>query len=63
MADTLRKVREAAEFGELDALIERQAQYRKRVTQKSKGRKERKNVFGLKLFFILLCASFECMNY
>ena len=36
VADTLRKVREAAELGELDALIEKQAQFGKRVTQKNK---------------------------
>ena len=36
VADTLRKVREAAELGELDALIEQQAQFGKRVTQKNK---------------------------
>ena len=32
----LAKVREAAELGELDALIEKQAQFGRRVTQKSK---------------------------
>ena len=36
VADVLAKVREAAELGELDALIEKQAQFRRRVTQKSK---------------------------
>ena len=36
VADTLRKVREAAELGELDALIEQQAQFGKRFTQKNK---------------------------
>ena len=36
VADTLRKVREAAELGELDALIEQQAQFGRRVTQKNK---------------------------
>ena len=36
VADTLRKVREASELGELDALIERQAQFGRRVTQKNK---------------------------
>jgi hypothetical protein len=35
-ADTLRKVREAAELGELDALIEQQEQYGRRMTQKNK---------------------------
>ena len=34
VADVLAKVREAAEFGELDALIEQQAHYGRRVTQK-----------------------------
>ena len=36
VADTLRKVQEAAELGELDALIEKQAQFGRRVTQKNK---------------------------
>jgi hypothetical protein len=36
VADTLRKVREVAELGELDALIEQQAQFGRRVTQKNK---------------------------
>ena len=36
VADVLAKVREAAELGELDTLIEKQAQYGRRVTQKSK---------------------------
>ena len=36
VADTLRKVREATELGELDALIEQQAQFGRRVTQKNK---------------------------
>ena len=36
VADVLAKVREAAELGELDALIEKQAHYGRRVTQKNK---------------------------
>ena len=40
-ADTLRKVREAAELGELDALIEQQEQYGRRMTQKNKWTNER----------------------
>jgi hypothetical protein len=36
VADVLAKVREAAELGELDALIEKQAQFGRRVTQKNK---------------------------
>ncbi|MDB2338960.1 hypothetical protein N9V80_00140 [Gammaproteobacteria bacterium] len=36
VADTLRKVREAAELGELDTLIEQQAQFGRRVIQKHK---------------------------
>ncbi len=36
VADTLRKVRDAVELGELDALIEKQAQFGRRVTQKNK---------------------------
>jgi len=35
-AKRLAKVREAAELGELDALIEQQAQFGSRVTQKNK---------------------------
>ena len=35
-ADTLRKVLEASELGELDALIEQQAQFGKRLTLKNK---------------------------
>ena len=36
VADTQRMVRDAVELGELDALIEQQAQFGRRVTQKSK---------------------------
>jgi hypothetical protein len=36
VADTLRKVHEAAELGELDALIEQQAQFGRRLTLKNK---------------------------
>ena len=36
VADVLAKVCEAAELGELDALIEKQAQYGRRVTQNNK---------------------------
>ena len=36
LADTLRKLREAAELGELDALIEQQAQFGRRLTLKNK---------------------------
>ena len=36
VADTLRKLREAAELGELDVLIEQQAQFGRRVTLKNK---------------------------
>jgi hypothetical protein len=36
VADTLRKVREIAELGELDAVIEQQAQFGKPLTQKNK---------------------------
>ena len=36
VADTLRKLREAVELGELDALIEKQAHYGRRVTLKNK---------------------------
>ena len=36
VADTLRKVREAVELGELDVLIEQQAQFGRRLTLKNK---------------------------
>jgi hypothetical protein len=36
VAETLRKVREAAELGELDVLIEQQAQFGRRLTLKNK---------------------------
>jgi hypothetical protein len=36
VADALAKVREVAELGELDALIEKQVQFGRRVTQKNK---------------------------
>ena len=36
VADTLTKVRKAAELGELDMLIEQQERFRRRVTQKNK---------------------------
>ena len=36
VADVLAKVREAAELGELDALIEKQVQFGRRVTHKNK---------------------------
>ena len=37
VADVLAKVREAAEIGELDVLIEQQAQFGRRLTSKSKS--------------------------
>ena len=36
VADTLRMVQETAELGELDALIEKQTQFGRRVTQKNR---------------------------
>ena len=36
VADELAKVREAVELSELDALIEKQAQFGRRVTQKNR---------------------------
>lgn len=36
VADTLRKVRDAVELGELDAVIEQQARFGRRLTPKSK---------------------------
>ena len=44
VADVLAKVREAAELGELDAVIEKQAQFGRRATQKNKWTNEQKNV-------------------
>ena len=41
----LAKVREAAELGELDALIEQQAQFGRRLTLKNKWTNEQKNVY------------------
>ena len=38
VADVLAKLREAAELGELDALIEKQAQFGRRLTSKSKSK-------------------------
>jgi hypothetical protein len=40
-ADTLRKLREEAEIGELDLLIEEQAQFVRRLTLKKKLTNER----------------------
>ena len=37
VADVLAKLREAVELGELDALIEKQAQFGRRLTSKSKS--------------------------
>jgi hypothetical protein len=39
-------LREAAELGELDTLIEQQAQFGRRVTQKNKWTNEQKNVYN-----------------
>ena len=36
MADTLRKVREAAEVGDVDALIDQQGRFGRQVVQKNK---------------------------
>ena len=63
MTDTLRKVREAVELGELDALIEQQAQFGRRLSLKNKWTKEQKNVYGLSTFFVVQCASVDCVNY
>ena len=56
-------VREAAELGELDVLIEQQAQFGRRVTLKNKWTNEQKNVYGLSTFFVVQCASVDCVNY
>ena len=44
LADTLRKVRDAVELGELDAVIEQQARFGRRVTAKNKWTREQKGV-------------------
>ena len=63
VVDVLAEVREAAELGELDALIEQQAQFGRRVTQKNKWTNEQKNVYRLNTCFILHCASADDVNY
>ena len=63
VADSLRKVREAAELGELDVLIEQQAQFGRRLTLKNRWTNEQKNVYGFSTFFVLQCASVDCVNY
>ena len=45
VADTLRKLREATELGDLDVLIEQQAQFGRRLTLKNKWTNEQKNVY------------------
>ena len=45
VADTLRKVWEATELGDLGALIEQQAQFGRRLTLKNKWTNEQKNVY------------------
>ena len=47
VVDALRKGREAAELGELDALIEQKVQFGRRVTQNNKWTDLQKNVYGL----------------
>jgi hypothetical protein len=56
-------VREAAELGELDVLIEQQAQFGRRLTLKHKWTNEQKNVYGLSTIFVVQCASVGCVNY
>ena len=63
VADVLAKVREAAELGELDALIEKQAQFGRRVTQKNKWTERTEERVGLSMFFVLQCATNDCENY
>lgn len=46
VADTLRKVHEPIELGELDVPIEQQAQFGRRVTLKNEGTNEQKNVYN-----------------
>ena len=54
---------ESAELGELDALIEQQAQFSRRLTLKSKWTNEQKNVYGLSTSFVVHCVDGECVNY
>ena len=63
VADVLAKVRDAVEAGELDALIEKQSQFGRRVTQKNKWTNEQKNVYRLSMFFVLQCVTNDCVNY
>ena len=63
VTDTLRKVREAAELGELDALIEQQARFGRRVTQKELITSYFENVCGYSMFFVLQCVTNGCVNY
>ena len=59
VADVLAKVSEV----ELDALIEQQAQFGRRMTQKNKWTKEDKNVYRLSSFFVLQYVTNHCVNY
>ena len=62
VADVLAKVREAAELGELDALIEKQSQFGRRV-KKEQVKKRTEERVGFSMFFVLQCATSECVNY
>ena len=63
VADVLRKVKEAAELGELDTLIEQQAQFGRPMAQKNEGTKWQKNLYGSSTFVVLQCVGSDCVNY
>ena len=62
VADVLAKVREAAELGELDALIEKQSQFGRRV-KKEQVKKRTEERVGFSMFFVLQCVTNDCVNY
>jgi len=63
VADTLRKVREAVELGELDKVIEQQARFGRRVAYKTKWGIEGGGVHGLSTLLALHCVSACTVNY
>ena len=63
VADVLAKVREAAELGELDALDRKaSAVWQTSDTKEQVNRKNRRTC-GLSTFFVLQCATRDCVNY
>ena len=60
-ADTLRKVREAAELGELDNSKSSMAdEWHRRISERTN---EQKKVYGLSAFFVVQCPANNCENY